>query len=91
MLQSAGDPLLFAMLVEITERAMAHCGSKEVLLVSRREALVHYAMNDRYCVDKFNFEHKSVFFHPEVLKGSGQDRTDEVLVTWPGEKSRDYF
>ena len=24
---------LFAMLVEITERAMAHCGSKEVLLV----------------------------------------------------------
>ena len=58
---------LFAMLVEITERAMAHCGSKEVLLVGgvgcnvRLQKMMEEmaqqrggsvcAMDDRYCVD----------------------------------------
>ena len=55
------------MLVEITERAMAHCGSKEVLLVGgvgcnvRLQKMMEEmaqqrggsvcAMDDRYCVD----------------------------------------
>jgi N6-L-threonylcarbamoyladenine synthase len=58
---------LFAMLVEITERAMAHCGSKEVLLVGgvgcnvRLQDMMRImtearggsvcAMDERYCVD----------------------------------------
>ena len=58
---------LFAMLVEITERAMAHCNSKEVLLVGgvgcnvRLQKMMQQmaearggsvcAMDDRYCVD----------------------------------------
>ena len=58
---------LFAMLVEITERAMAHCNSKEVLLVGgvgcnvRLQKMMDImakarggsvcAMDDRYCVD----------------------------------------
>ena len=55
------------MLVEITERAMAHCGSKEVLLVGgvgcnvRLQEMMQImtsqrggsvcAMDDRYCID----------------------------------------
>uniref|UniRef100_A0A915I0H8 N(6)-L-threonylcarbamoyladenine synthase n=1 Tax=Romanomermis culicivorax TaxID=13658 RepID=A0A915I0H8_ROMCU len=58
---------VFAMLVEITERAMAHCGSQEVLIVggvgcNRRlqemmrlmagERNAHlYATDERYCID----------------------------------------
>mmetsp|Transcript_23727 Transcript_23727/g.39798 ORF Transcript_23727/g.39798 Transcript_23727/m.39798 type:complete len:338 (+) Transcript_23727:81-1094(+) len=58
---------MFAMLVEITERAMAHCGSNEVLLVGgvgcniRLQDMMRvmcderggklHAMDDRYCVD----------------------------------------
>ena len=58
---------LFAMLVEITERAMAHCNSSEVLLVGgvgcnvRLQQMMDMmakqrggsvcAMDDRYCVD----------------------------------------
>ena len=58
---------LFAMLVEITERAMAHCNSKEVLLVGgvgcnvRLQQMMGMmakqrggsvcAMDDRYCID----------------------------------------
>lgn len=58
---------LFAMLVETTERAMAHCNSKEVLLVGgvgcnlRLQEMMGImtaqrggsvcAMDDRYCVD----------------------------------------
>ena len=58
---------LFAMLVETTERAMAHCNSKEVLLVGgvgcnvRLQEMMGImaterggsvcAMDDRYCID----------------------------------------
>ena len=58
---------VFAMLVETTERAMAHCGSKEVLLVGgvacnvRLQEMMQTmanerggsvcAMDDRYCID----------------------------------------
>lgn len=58
---------IFAMLVEITERAMAHCGSRDVLIVGgvgcnlRLQEMVAemckerdgtvYAMDDRYCID----------------------------------------
>ena len=58
---------VFAMLVETTERAMAHCGSNEVLLVGgvgcnkRLQAMMTQmaeerggsvcAMDDRYCID----------------------------------------
>jgi N6-L-threonylcarbamoyladenine synthase len=58
---------VFAMLVETTERAMAHCGSKEVLLVGgvacnlRLQEMMSVmakerggtvcAMDDRYCID----------------------------------------
>eukprot|EP00826_Nyctotherus_ovalis_P058239 TRINITY_DN7990_c0_g2_i4.p1 TRINITY_DN7990_c0_g2~~TRINITY_DN7990_c0_g2_i4.p1 ORF type:complete len:284 (-),score=54.22 TRINITY_DN7990_c0_g2_i4:231-1082(-) len=58
---------VFAMLVETTERAMAHCGSKEVLLVGgvacnlRLQEMMKVmaserggtvcAMDDRYCID----------------------------------------
>mmetsp|Transcript_17150 Transcript_17150/g.23685 ORF Transcript_17150/g.23685 Transcript_17150/m.23685 type:complete len:338 (+) Transcript_17150:59-1072(+) len=58
---------IFAMLVEITERAMAHCGSQEVLLVGgvgcniRLQEMMAamcaerggllHKMDDRYCVD----------------------------------------
>lgn len=55
------------MLVEVTERAMAHCGSKEVLLVggvacnhrlqqmmeqmAQERGAVVGAMDHRYCID----------------------------------------
>mmetsp|Transcript_31684 Transcript_31684/g.61063 ORF Transcript_31684/g.61063 Transcript_31684/m.61063 type:complete len:101 (+) Transcript_31684:65-367(+) len=55
------------MLVEITERAMAHCGSKEVLLcggvgcnvrlqemmavMCKERGGMLHAMDDRYCID----------------------------------------
>ena len=58
---------LFAMLVEITERAMAHCGSEEVLIVGgvgcneRLQEMMRQmaaergasvcAMDERYCID----------------------------------------
>lgn len=58
---------LFAMLVEITERAMAHCSSRDVLIVGGVGCNIHlqemmqqmcsqrgglvYAMDDRYCID----------------------------------------
>lgn len=58
---------LFAMLVEITERAMAHIGTKDVLIVGgvgcnlRLQGMMEqmaaerggrlYAMDDRYCID----------------------------------------
>lgn len=58
---------IFAMLVETTERAMAHCGSNEVLIVGgvgcnlrlqemmgemvRERGGKVYGMDDRYCVD----------------------------------------
>ena len=58
---------VFAMLVETAERAMAHCNSKEVLIVGgvgcnlRLQEMVKqmlddrggmlYAMDDRYCID----------------------------------------
>jgi len=58
---------IFAMLVEVTERAMAHCGSNEVLLVGgvgcnvRLQQMMQImanerggsvcAMDDRYCID----------------------------------------
>ena len=58
---------VFAMLVETTERAMAHCGSKEVLLVggvacnirlqemmktmTSERGATVCAMDDRYCID----------------------------------------
>lgn len=58
---------IFAMLVEITERAMAHCGQKEVLIVGgvgcnlRLQEMMKdmleerggtlCAMDDRYCID----------------------------------------
>eukprot|EP01135_Chromosphaera_perkinsii_P001193 Nk52_evm4s161 gene=Nk52_evmTU4s161 len=58
---------LFAILVEITERAMAHCGSNEVLIVggvgcnlrlqemmgimARERGGKVYGMDDRYCID----------------------------------------
>ncbi|XP_062509193.1 tRNA N6-adenosine threonylcarbamoyltransferase-like [Corticium candelabrum] len=58
---------VFAMLVEITERAMAHCGSKEVLIVGgvgcneRLQEMMRQmasergasvcAMDERYCID----------------------------------------
>lgn len=58
---------VFAMLVEVTERAMAHCGSREVLLVGgvacneRLQEMVRimcderhakvFAMDERYCID----------------------------------------
>lgn len=58
---------LFAMLLEITERAMAHCGVSDVLIVGgvgcnlRLQAMMEvmakerggklYAMDDRYCID----------------------------------------
>jgi len=58
---------MFAMLVEITERAMAHCGSQEVLLVGgvgcnvRLQDMMRvmcnerggklHAMDERYCID----------------------------------------
>jgi len=58
---------LFAMLVEITERAMAHCGQQEVLVVGgvgcneRLQQMIAimaeqrggkvFAMDDRYCID----------------------------------------
>ena len=58
---------IFSMLTEITERAMAHCGSKEVLLVGgvgcnvRLQEMMGImaaerggsvcAMDDRYCID----------------------------------------
>ena len=58
---------IFAMLVEITERAMAHCAKKEVLIVGgvgcneRLQQMMKdmveerggslFAMDDRYCID----------------------------------------
>ncbi|OQV12406.1 putative tRNA N6-adenosine threonylcarbamoyltransferase [Hypsibius exemplaris] len=58
---------IFAMLVEITERAMAHCGSNEVLLVggvgcnirlqemmgqmAKERGALLHATDDRYCID----------------------------------------
>ncbi len=58
---------VFAMLVEITERAMAHCGKRDVLIVggvgcnARLQAMaaamaaqrrgVLYATDERYCID----------------------------------------
>ncbi|XP_055327195.1 tRNA N6-adenosine threonylcarbamoyltransferase-like isoform X2 [Paramacrobiotus metropolitanus] len=58
---------VFAMLVEITERAMAHCGSREVLLVggvgcnlrlqemmgqmAAERGAMLHATDDRYCID----------------------------------------
>ena len=58
---------IFAMLTEVTERAMAHCGSKEVIIVGgvgcnvrlqeMLQAMVEDregavgAMDDRYCID----------------------------------------
>ena len=58
---------VFAMLVEITERAMAHCGSQEVLIVGGVGCNVHlqemmgkmvedrggkvFATDERYCID----------------------------------------
>ena len=58
---------IFAMLVEITERAMAHCGSKQVLIVGgvgcnkRLQQMMEVmaldrgatvcAMDHRYCID----------------------------------------
>lgn len=58
---------IFAMLVETTERAMAHCGSNEVLIVGgvgcnlrlqqmmgvmvRERGGKAYGMDDRYCID----------------------------------------
>ena len=58
---------IFAMLTEVTERAMAHCGSKEVIIVGGvgcnirlQEMLASMvkdrggavgAMDDRYCID----------------------------------------
>lgn len=58
---------LFAMLVEITERAMAHCGSRDAMVVGgvgcnlRLQAMLSdmcearggklYATDDRYCID----------------------------------------
>ena len=58
---------VFAMLVEITERAMAHCGKQDVLIVGGvgcNERLQHmmrlmaaqrggtlYATDERYCID----------------------------------------
>ena len=58
---------IFAMLVEITERAMAHCGSKEVLIVGgvgcneRLQQMMRimveerggmlYATDERFCID----------------------------------------
>jgi N6-L-threonylcarbamoyladenine synthase len=58
---------IFAMLVEITERAMAHCGQKQVLIVGgvgcnlRLQEMMQQmvedrdgslcAMDDRYCID----------------------------------------
>ena len=58
---------IFAMLVETTERAMAHCGSNEVLIVGgvgcnlrlqemmgemvRERGGKVYGMDDRYCID----------------------------------------
>ncbi|KAE8723858.1 putative tRNA N6-adenosine threonylcarbamoyltransferase [Hibiscus syriacus] len=61
------DETLFAMLVEITERAMAHCDSKDVLIVGgvgcneRLQEMMRtmcserggrlFATDDRYCID----------------------------------------
>lgn len=58
---------IFAMLVEITERAMSHCGSREVLIVGgvgcnlRLQEMMHimceergavlYATDERFCID----------------------------------------
>mmetsp|Transcript_9442 Transcript_9442/g.14061 ORF Transcript_9442/g.14061 Transcript_9442/m.14061 type:complete len:330 (+) Transcript_9442:1403-2392(+) len=58
---------IFAMLIEVTERAMAHCNSKEVLIVGgvgcnlRLQEMMKqmledrngilYSMDDRYCID----------------------------------------
>ena len=58
---------VFAMLVEVTERAMAHCNANEVLIVGgvgcneRLQEMMHtmvqerngvmYGMDDRYCID----------------------------------------
>eukprot|EP00698_Gefionella_okellyi_P020429 TRINITY_DN6401_c0_g1_i2.p2 TRINITY_DN6401_c0_g1~~TRINITY_DN6401_c0_g1_i2.p2 ORF type:complete len:199 (+),score=32.03 TRINITY_DN6401_c0_g1_i2:452-1048(+) len=58
---------VFAMLVEVTERAMAHCNANEVLIVGgvgcneRLQAMMRtmiterggimYGMDDRYCID----------------------------------------
>ena len=58
---------IFSMLVEVTERAMAHCGSSEVMLVGgvgcnlRLQEMMEImakerggtvcAMDDRYCID----------------------------------------
>ncbi|PRP78160.1 hypothetical protein PROFUN_11290 [Planoprotostelium fungivorum] len=51
---------LFAMLIETTERAMAHCGQNEVLIVGGVGCNVHlqeerggklFATDDRYCID----------------------------------------
>lgn len=58
---------IFSMLVEITERAMAHCGQQEVLVVggvgcnerlqqmiadmSKQRGGTVFAMDDRYCID----------------------------------------
>jgi N6-L-threonylcarbamoyladenine synthase len=58
---------IFAMLIEVTERAMAHCGINEILIVGgvgcnqRLQAMMRdmaaarggkcFDMDDRYCVD----------------------------------------
>lgn len=58
---------VFAMLVEITERAMAHCGSQEVLIVggvgcnerlqemmgimARERGATLFATDERFCID----------------------------------------
>ncbi|KAG6967796.1 hypothetical protein JG688_00006147 [Phytophthora aleatoria] len=82
---------IFAMLVEITERAMAHCGQSEVLIVGgvgcnlRLQEMMGImakerngrvcAMDQRYCIDN-----GAMIAQAGVLEF--QFRTDEVPVIW---------
>merc|ERR1719347_1071508 len=48
---------IFAMLIETTERAMAHCGSKEVLICGgvgcnlRLQEMMQTMCEERFCID----------------------------------------
>ncbi|MBI2673008.1 tRNA (adenosine(37)-N6)-threonylcarbamoyltransferase complex transferase subunit TsaD [Candidatus Woesearchaeota archaeon] len=67
---------LFSMLVEVTERALAHTGKKEVLLIGG------VAANKRLCeMLKIMCEDRGCRFHAVPLKYSGDQA---VMIGWEG-------
>ncbi|KDR17566.1 probable tRNA N6-adenosine threonylcarbamoyltransferase isoform X2 [Zootermopsis nevadensis] len=86
--------VLFAMLVETTERAMAHCGSQEVLIVGgvgcnlrlqeMMETMCHergaklFATDERFCIDNGVMIAQAGF---EMFRTGNLTKWDETTVT----------